>query len=401
MPALHPRRFLIAQSSVLVSFALHLGAILVLAALLQPVGFWQKRPLELEVSIAEPVPEPELLVVSEAPLPVNSGELLVLQESDVFAEAGENTDYFSPDPLLPGGRNGSGAAPAPKQGSGHGASFFGTVAYGDEFVYVVDISTSMDRGQGASASEGTRFVRAMAELRASIERLSPQQTFYVVLFNGETLRMFDDRSVFPQALPATAANKRRLYDWLATISTGPCTDPREALQVGLGMRPSALFLLSDGEFNGQQNRNHAGLLRGNPSVSAVIDRHNRGRTPIHTIAFEDKSCCLALEQIARSTGGEYQFVAPHASAAQPPQPAVAQPAVAQAAVAQARAAQLKAANLAANRADYLLSRASKLETLGRWKQALAMYRRIERDYPATDAAASAAKKTLEVSASGP
>jgi hypothetical protein len=358
------------RRSLLASFLLHLAAVLVLAALLQPAGFGPKRPLELKLSEVEPLPDPELLVVREAPLPTNAGERLSRDESDVFAEAGEPTDYFSPDRVLSGGKSGAGLADSAKQGSGPGASFFGTVAYGDQFVYVVDISTSMDRGRGRSASQASRFVRAMAELRASIARLSAQQSFYVILFNGQTRRMFDDEAIFPRMLPATPENKQDLFDWLATIQTGSSTDPRQALRLGLSMRPSALFLLSDGEFNGEQNRLNAGLLNGNPSVFEVIERHNRAQTPIHTIAYEDKSSCKAMEQISQSTGGEYQFIPPHTAADELP----------------------------TRRANYLLSLAKGLESRGRWKQALAIYRRIERDYPASDAAKAAATKTMELSA---
>ncbi|MGH7139863.1 MAG: hypothetical protein ACREHD_29340, partial [Pirellulales bacterium] len=226
-----------ARRALLASLLLHLAAVLVLAALLQPAGFGPRRPLELILSEVEPLPDPELLVVSEAPLPTNAGERLTREESDVFAEAGEPTDYFSPDRVLSGGKRGSGMATAGKQGSGPGASFFGTVAYGDQFVYVVDISTSMSRGQGASASQASRFVRAMAELRASIARLSAEQSFYVMLFNGQTRRMFDDEAIFPQMLPATPENKQNLFDWLATVQMGEWTDPREALRLGLSMRP--------------------------------------------------------------------------------------------------------------------------------------------------------------------
>ena len=362
------------RRSVLLSFLLHSTALALLAALLQPAGGEPSRPLVLEASEAEPLPEPETLVVSEALIPPSAGELLSVDESDRSAAAGQLTDFVSSELRSPTGRGGMGKSETKKQGSGPGASFFGTVAYGDQFVYVVDISTSMDRGQGLSASEGSRFVRAMAELRSSIERLAPKQSFYVILFNGQTRRMFDDTAIFPKTLEATPENKARLNEWLATIRTGEWTDPRAALKLGLSMRPSALFLLSDGEFNGEQQRLNAGLLKGNPSVSQVIESQNRG-TPIHTIAYEDKSSCKQMEQIARSTGGEYQFVPAHASAMRGP----------------------GQVDLSDNRARYLLSRAEALESHGRWKQALAVYRRIERDYPTSGQAKAAAAKSQELS----
>jgi tetratricopeptide (TPR) repeat protein len=363
------------RRGLLLSLLLHSTVLVLLALLLQPAGNGANRPLTLEASTENPPPEPETLVVSKALVLPSAGELLS-QEDDRPATAGQPSDFVSSELAWPTGRAGSGSSATRKRGSGAGASFFGTVAYGDQFVYVVDISTSMDRGQGLNASEGSRFARAMEELLSSIDRLSPAQSFYVILFNGETRRMFDETSVFPKPLPATPENKQRLNDWLTTVRTGEWTDPRAALKLGLAMRPSALFLLSDGEFNGQQRGLNAGLLNGNPSVTEVIDRYNRGGTPIHTVAYEDKSSCKQMELIAHSTGGEYLFVAPHASAAMRGPGGM---------------------DLSNNRARYLLSRAETLESQGRWKQALAIYRRIERDFPKTKQAQAAAAKTQELS----
>ncbi|HWB08998.1 MAG TPA: hypothetical protein VG826_07230 [Pirellulales bacterium] len=370
-----------ARRSLLLSLLLHSVAVVVLALLLQPAGTGPNRPLAIEASMVDPLPEPETLVVSESLIPPSAGELLSVDEDDRPSMAGQPTDFVSSELERPTGRAGTGSSETSRRGSGTGASFFGTVAYGDRFVYLVDISTSMDRGQGLSPGEGNRFARAMEELQSSIDRLSPAQSFYVILFNGETRRMFDDTAIFPKHLPATPENKRRLSDWLATIRTGEWTDPRAALKLGLTMRPSALFLLSDGEFNGQQQGLNGGLLNGNPSVSEVIERHNRVGTPIHTVAYEDKSSCRQMEQIARSTGGEYQFVAPHASVARP----------------DPHRKGLDQEDLSNNRARYLLSRADVLESHGRWKQALAIYRRIERDFPQTTQAEAAAAKVRGLS----
>lgn len=384
-----PSRFAV-RRSFLVSLLAHVVAVTVLAALLQPAGSGRSPPLAIEVSSVDPLPEIETLVMSDSLLPPDAGSLLSESESDPFADAGAGTGLQSPDSSWPDSHNGLDAEAASRRGSGPGASFFGTVAHGDQFEYIVDISTSMDQGQGASASEGSRLVRALAELRASIDRLSESQSFYVILFNGQTRRMFDDGAIFPQFLEATAENKRRLNEWLATVRSGASTDPREAIRLGLGMQASALFLLSDGQFNGQQTNINSNLLNGNPRVFDVVDGHNRSRTPIHTVAYEDKANCKVMEQIAKSTGGAYKFVPPHSSVA-----------------ANASAASTSAASSAApidlqnNRANFLLFRARSFESRGRDKQAQAIYRRIERDFSGTDAAQAAAAKISQLSASEP
>ena len=382
--AVRPSRFAV-RRSLLVSLFAHAAAVLVLAALLQPAGSGPGPPLALEVSSVDPAPEMETLVMSDSLLPPEAGELLGDSETDPFASAGQSVAIVAAESSWADGRGGTGLEAASHRGSGPGVSFFGTVAYGDQFVYIVDISTSMDQGRGASASEGSRFVRALAELRASVGRLSENQSFYVVLFNGQTRRMFDDDAIFPQAIRATSDNKRRLNEWLATVRTGSSTDPRESIRLGLGMQASALFLLSDGEFNGQQSNINSDLLNGNPSVFEVVDRHNRNRTPIHTVAYEDLSNCKLMEQIAKSTGGEYKFVPPHSSAA----------------ANSAAASSVAPADLQNNRANFLLFRARSLESRGRADQAQAIYRRIERDFSGTEAAQAAAAKISQLSASEP
>lgn len=368
------------RRSLLVSLFAHTAVVLILAALLQPAGSGPTPPLLLKVSSVDPMPEIETLVMSDSLLPPDAGASLSVSESDPFAEAGQGAGMQSAESSWPAGPNGLDVEAASGRGSGPGASFFGTVAHGDQFVYIVDISTSMDQGQGTSASEGSRLVRALAELRASIDRLSECQSFYVILFNGQTRRMFDDGAIFPQFLEATSENKRRLNEWLSTVRSGPSTDPREAIRLGLGMQGSALFLLSDGEFNGQQSNINSDLLNGNPSVFDVVRLHNRSRTPIHTIAYEDKANCKLMEQVAKSTGGAYRFVPPHSSIA---------------------ASSAAPADLQNNRANFLLFRARSLESRGRDKQARAIYRRIERDFSETDAARAAAAKISQLSASDP
>jgi len=126
-------------------------------------------------------------------------------------------------------------------------------------------------------------------------------------------------------------------------------------------------------------------LNGNPSVFDVVRLHNRSRTPIHTVAYEDKANCKVMEQVAKSTGGAYRFVPPHPSIA----------------ASSSAASSAAPADLQNNRANFLLFRARSLESRGRDKQAQAIYRRIERDFSGTDAAQAAAAKISQLSASDP
>lgn len=266
-------------------------------ALMQRAGFGPGGSTVLEVGAVETLPEPEMLLAIESLIPPELRDTPISDERDPLARTEDTVVDVSPELAWLSERDRVDQTSAARPSSAQGASFFGALADGDQFVYVVDISSSMNIGWGKRASEVSRLVRVMAELKASIERLSPDQSFYVILFNGETRRMFDDAATVPRTVPATPENKRRLNDWLAAVRTGEATDPRRALELGMGMRPSALFLLSDGVFYGPA-----------ATVLEIIERHSQGDTPIHTIAYEDPRSSKAMEQIARLTGGEFQFV---------------------------------------------------------------------------------------------
>ena len=289
------------RRSLLTSLAVHMTMLLLLTWLFHSVAGGPGGSLSIMAGTAEMFPEPEILLVNELMLPPEAEENEAF-DSDPFAPTVEDaaddaiqvasieTNRVSVD-------DSSETTPIEEPNSAEGASFFGMLAEGNKFVYLVDISPSMNIGRGRGPSDVSRLIRALAELRASVERLSSDQSFYVILFNGQTRRMFDEQSVSPRALVATPENKQRLHAWLSTIRTGESTDPRRALQLGLNMHPSALFLLSDGIFDVPE-----------ATVFDVIQRNNGDATPIHTIAYEDERSCRTMERIAGLTGGEYRFV---------------------------------------------------------------------------------------------
>ncbi|HWB14245.1 MAG TPA: hypothetical protein VG826_33770 [Pirellulales bacterium] len=289
------------RRSLLASLAFHMIMLLLLTWFFHSVAGGAGGSLLIKIGTTEPLPQPEILLVNELMLPRDADENQAF-DSDPFAPAEDPVVHdaiqvASMETSLVSAHDSSETTPIEKPNSAEGASFFGTLAQGNQFVYLVDTSPSMNIGRGRGASDVSRLIRALAELRASIERLSPDQSFYVILFNGQTRRMFDEQSVAPRALPATPEHKRRLNDWLSTVRTGESTDPRRALQLGLNMHASAIFLLSDGIFDVPE-----------ATVLEFIQRHNHNRTPIHTIAYEDERSCRTMLRIADWTGGEYRFV---------------------------------------------------------------------------------------------
>lgn len=191
-----------------------------------------------------------------------------------------------------------------QQPSNRSGSFFGSNAYGDEFVFVVDSSRSMLSPCGFRYGK-TRFEVACEELLRSINNLEKDQQYCVFFFGVRTRVMFDSK---PKLVNATKQNARKLTQWIQSLGPGPGTDPRYGVMHAFKLKPDAIFLLSDGEFNGQLTNGHQ--IPGNPSVERII-RKQRRKIPIHTFAFEDLINRRRLREIAVATGGSHKYIGSH------------------------------------------------------------------------------------------
>lgn len=175
------------------------------------------------------------------------------------------------------------AAEEPIRGKGF-ATFCGLEAKGYRFVFIVDSSGSM---------QGQRFSSACQELMTSIADLDEHQSFYVIFFNA---------TEYPQAYPhvdhemspAGVASLERLTVWMRGVIPNGWTNPDGAIRRALDLKPDAIFLLTDGEFN------QGGAL-------SVIRRH-KFRAAIHTVAFASAEGAPMLQEIAARTGGTFRFV---------------------------------------------------------------------------------------------
>lgn len=182
---------------------------------------------------------------------------------------------------------------------GEGAEFFGVQARGSKFVFVVDSSNSMRRGKLDAAKE---------ELLYAVRRLSSDQRFYVIFFNGNTVPMSLDESgePEPEPLPATTENILRLEAWIDAVEVDPWTNPHEAMRQAIALLPDAIYLLSDGRFTDRGE-----TVRFLKKENYVCDA--KGRRPkvvIHTVGFHQRDGEPTLKRIARSYGGAYRFVPP-------------------------------------------------------------------------------------------
>lgn len=189
--------------------------------------------------------------------------------------------------LLSGGGKGE-----PSAGQVGSASFFGTRSEGSRFVFVVDNSSSM---------KGGRLDAAVAELARCIEAMTRKQSFYVIFVSDQPYPMF-----YPAAernlLSATAANKKRLGEWLGRVqlASGKNRELITAMDLAASLRPDAVFLLWDGDM-----RYSARVRR---DVVQHLTGPELGNVKVHTLGMgvESLDSEHGLTAIAAAHGGTYR-----------------------------------------------------------------------------------------------
>ena len=242
--------------------------------------------LALDSHLSEPATEPDLVMATEVKLDwseLASAQVELASGLDQGAIEGI-TEPISTE-LMAG-----------LQKSG----FFGIRPTGDRISYVIDISSSMSQGMYQS-----RIERAIMEVIDSVDQLKPEQEFHVHLFCFQNVAVYLG-SKKQDYYAATDKNKELLREWLQTIRLFPGTDPREAMVDVLNLEPSCVFLLSDGEFNGQAFQN--GRFGGSSNVAGLARKFNKSKCPINTIGLEDVGSQFEMKTIAKDSGGAYRFV---------------------------------------------------------------------------------------------
>lgn len=285
------------------SILVHAALLILIALLLAPADFGGHATQTLIVSLGDETPEipiPMMLVDLEA-----SEDSSVLSEVELEQEELKPVDvsleFARPVIKIGGTKTKRGKSSGANSGGARG-SFFGIEAVGQEFVYIVDRSGSMN---------GARYRRAIDELKRSVRALRDDQRFFVVLFSSTVKPMFCYSHQFSSAdlqmVAATPENKDGLEEWLDTIKAGGGTEPNASLRMALKMDPSAIFMLSDGEFTEPKSKKRGGLLRAGGDAYSIVQA-SAGSIPIHAIAFEDPRSCENMKRLAELSGGEYRFV---------------------------------------------------------------------------------------------
>lgn len=316
--------------SLATSVVIHIVVLLVLACVLLRIGA-QIPSLQFEVSVGDTDEEISLLPAIAVLDDDSSNELFV---STTLAKSNETGNAIleateSIGRVLVSERDHNGQA---------GVTFFGARGYGNDFVFVMDVSGSMGERNGG------RLKRAQDELIKSIRQLQPENRFYLIVFNSGARQMFGNKGK-AKLITATLENKSRVIGWIRKLKPGGGTNPTAALELAGSLGPDAVFFLSDGAFDYEasneelekakalrlkrlqklQARMRDGRLKPNEKVLDSIKDLMQVKTAgvpknvlasyarhivVHTVAFEDTANCDTMETIADNAGGQYRFVPP-------------------------------------------------------------------------------------------
>lgn len=189
------------------------------------------------------------------------------------------------------GRGGGGVKLSDLQGK-KSANFYGLSAKGNRFVFVIDSSTSM---------WGPRWIEVRKELIRSIRRLEQDQYFFVICFDVTSLSMFGAEAIQTDFAPANEENFRKLEYWLSQHTLGPGTKATISLAEALRLKPDAIFLLTDGEFQDDVLK----MLRTNNR-----NKVKKRKTTVNTIGFHSEIGAPVLGRIATENYGQFRYVAP-------------------------------------------------------------------------------------------
>ncbi len=173
---------------------------------------------------------------------------------------------------------GSGAGEAGTGGLGSGlggggarigqAGIWDLNIHANKIVYVVDFSGSIV----------TVVDSLKRELKRSIGRLKPSQSFTVIIFytaGGGVDESVRTESFKPKLEPAVDSTRREFFEWIDKRAPRGKTEPLEAMKRALSLGPEAVFLVSDGAFD--------------DSLVGEISRVNsEGRAKIHCLVFDDQ-----------------------------------------------------------------------------------------------------------------
>jgi len=247
---------------------------------------WDERVSEFPVAVPPPSPTdfPVDSALKDPPQASLTGALQGSSSELGGSPLGQSELAFGAGALSLLG-TGGGAAAAGTGGLGDGpgraerlfdASLWNVRVPARRVIYVVDFSGSIV----VAVDELKR------ELKRSIGRLKPGQSFNVIIFYSEGTggqERFKTEAFAPQLQPATEPVRREFFKWLSLKVPRGETEPLPAIERALSLQPDVIFFFSDGYFD--------------DSVVEEITRANR-RT-------QTSIMCLVFDEILLQDNGSF------------------------------------------------------------------------------------------------
>jgi hypothetical protein len=146
------------------------------------------------------------------------------------------------------------------------------------------------------------------QLRTSVDKLQPIQSFNVIFFREQTFIAVDKSGL----LMGTPDNKRKAFQFLDQMFTRSSSNPIPALDLAFNLKPDLVYLLTDGDFEGL-----AGEVTNEQVIRYCREKTSQGKPKINTLAFIPKDTAgeplnrefvKALQTIARDSGGVFKHV---------------------------------------------------------------------------------------------
>ena len=158
----------------------------------------------------------------------------------------------------------------------------------------------------ASGSMLSLFSLVIDELARSLEGLDFEQIFGIIFFQEDAAVMVPPRN---SLVPATPENKQRALEWIdAHVFPGKSSNPIDALQKAISLKPDVIFLLSDnitGESIYEVDRDV--LLKMLEEANPIRPGSDQRVTKIMCIQFLHPDPLDTLEHIADIHGGPGAF----------------------------------------------------------------------------------------------
>ncbi|HEX2972548.1 MAG TPA: hypothetical protein VHP11_09455 [Tepidisphaeraceae bacterium] len=194
--------------------------------------------------------------------------------------------------LAPFGPVGGGGGIGPK------TNFLGSGGNARRVVFVCDASGSMTG----------IFDDLRVQLRMSVDKLQPIQSFNVIFFREQAFIAVDKSNL----LMGTPDNKRKAFQFLDQMFTRSSSNPIPALDLAFSFKPDLIYLLTDGDFEGL-----AGEVTNEQVIRYCQQKTAEGKPKINTLAFIPKDArgeplnkefVKALQAIAKNSGGVFKHV---------------------------------------------------------------------------------------------